>query len=110
MYCWAWREEEVEFKSLCGLLAVLMLLIGVIMAATVVAKPIEPHPGIDWGYQANWGIKLVWENARKLSESGLIEKSDNGKYRCSRFGEASFIMLSLVLKHLQEMFESFEGR
>ncbi len=53
--------------------------------------------------------KLVWENTRKLRESGLIEKSDNGKYRCSPFGEASFTVLNLVLKRLEEMFESAKG-
>ncbi|MGB9135561.1 MAG: hypothetical protein WCC63_08300 [Candidatus Bathyarchaeia archaeon] len=53
--------------------------------------------------------KLVWENTRKLSEGGLLEKSENGRYRCSEFGEASFIMFSAVLRRLQEMFEN-EGR
>lgn len=53
--------------------------------------------------------KLVWENTRKLSEGGLMEKSENGRYRCSEFGEASFIMLSAVLRQLQQMFEN-EGR
>ncbi len=54
--------------------------------------------------------KLVWENTRKLTESGLLEKNENGRYRCSEFGEASFIMLSMVLRHLREMFEHIEGR
>lgn len=54
--------------------------------------------------------KLVWENTRKLSESGLLEKSENGRYRCSEFGEASFIMLSFVLRHLREIFENDERR
>lgn len=54
--------------------------------------------------------KLVWENTRKLSESGLLEKNHNGRYRCSEFGEASFIMLSFVLRHLQKMFEATERR
>ena len=53
--------------------------------------------------------KLVWENTRKLSESGLLEKGENGRYRCSEFGVASFIMLSSVLRRLREMFER-EGR
>jgi DNA-binding transcriptional ArsR family regulator len=53
--------------------------------------------------------KLVWENTRKLRESGLLEKSENGRYRCSDFGEASFIMFSLVLKRLREFFAE-EGR
>lgn len=53
--------------------------------------------------------KLVWENTRKLSESGLLEKGQNGRYRCSEFGEASFIMLSSVLRRLREMSESEGG-
>lgn len=50
--------------------------------------------------------KLVWESTRKLGECGLVEKGANGRYRCSEFGEASFIMVSFVFKHLREMFES----
>jgi len=53
--------------------------------------------------------KLVWENTKKLGESGLLEKGENGRYRCSEFGEASFIMFSLVLRRLREIFEG-EGR
>ena len=58
----------------------------------------------------NLNPKLVWESTRKLSESGLLKKSDNGRYRCSEFGEASFIMVSFVLRRLRDMFESVEGR
>ncbi|UCE96132.1 MAG: winged helix-turn-helix transcriptional regulator [Candidatus Bathyarchaeota archaeon] len=54
--------------------------------------------------------KLVWENTRKLRESGLLRKNANGRYRCSEFGEASFIMLSLVLRRLRNILEDIEGR
>jgi hypothetical protein len=63
----------------------------------------------DFIHSLDLNPKLVWENTRKLSEGGLLEKSENGRYRCSEFGEASFIMLSAVLGQLQHLFES-EGR
>jgi len=53
--------------------------------------------------------KLVWESTKKLRQCGLLEKGSNGRYRCSKFGEASF-MVNLVLRHLREMFESTERR
>jgi Mn-dependent DtxR family transcriptional regulator len=49
--------------------------------------------------------KLVWENARKLREEGLLEKVGRGRYRCSEFGERSFIMMSFVLRRLLNNFE-----
>jgi DNA-binding transcriptional ArsR family regulator len=63
----------------------------------------------DFMHDLDLNPKLVWENTRKLKDSGLLEKSENGRYRCSEFGEASFIMLSSVLKRLREIFES-KGR
>ena len=52
--------------------------------------------------------KIVWENARKLQEGGLLVKIGRGKYRCSKFGETSFMMMSVVLKQLLESREEFE--
>jgi DNA-binding transcriptional ArsR family regulator len=49
--------------------------------------------------------KLVRENARKLSEGGLLEKVGRGRYRCSDFGEPSFIMVSLALRRLMEVLD-----
>ena len=49
--------------------------------------------------------KLVWENARKLREGGLLEKIGRGRYRCSSFGETSFIMMSLALRRIIETLE-----
>ena len=56
--------------------------------------------------------KLVWENTRKLSEGGLLEKIDRGRYRCSDLGETGFIIVSLALRRLieaQDNFKSFHG-
>jgi len=52
--------------------------------------------------------KLVWENARKLKEGGLLEKVGRGKYRCSEFGETGFMMISFALKRLREVLEQSE--
>jgi DNA-binding transcriptional ArsR family regulator len=52
--------------------------------------------------------KLVWENTRKLREGGLVVKVGRGKYRCSRFGESSFMMMSLVLRQLLDSIETIE--
>ncbi len=51
--------------------------------------------------------KLVWENTRKLRDGGLIVKIGRGRYRCSKFGETSFMMMSLVLRQLLESQEEF---
>jgi len=53
--------------------------------------------------------KLVWENARKLSEGGLLEKVEKGQYQCSDFGRVEF-MMSLALRRLMEALEEFEPR
>lgn len=53
--------------------------------------------------------KLVWENARKLREGGLLRKAGRGRYSCSEFGQRTFMMMSLALKHLMEEMEELEG-
>jgi DNA-binding transcriptional ArsR family regulator len=50
--------------------------------------------------------KIVWQNTKKLCEGGLLRKDENGKYSFSEVGKAEFLMLSLVLRHLREMFKS----
>ena len=52
--------------------------------------------------------KLVWENAKKLKEGGLLEKTGRGRYRCSEFGESGFIIISFALRRLREALEELE--
>jgi DNA-binding HxlR family transcriptional regulator len=52
--------------------------------------------------------KIVWENSRKLEKSGFLEKTSRGKYTCSQFGETTFMMMSLVLRHLMEFLNEME--
>ena len=58
------------------------------------------------GFMSN--PKLVWENARKLKEGGLLEKVGRGRYRCSAFGESGFMMMSFALKRLRKALEELE--
>lgn len=62
----------------------------------------------DFMHDLELNPKLVWENARKLSEGGFLEKTGRGIYRCSEFGETGFIMMSLALRRLIEALEEFE--
>ncbi|MEM2146041.1 MAG: winged helix-turn-helix domain-containing protein [Candidatus Jordarchaeaceae archaeon] len=52
--------------------------------------------------------KLVWENARKLTEGGFIKKTGRGEYSFSKFGEIRFMIISLALRHLMEALEEFK--
>ena len=49
--------------------------------------------------------KLVRDNARKLSQGGMLEKTGRGRYHCSEFGESSFIVAGLALRRLIEALE-----
>ena len=52
--------------------------------------------------------KIVWESTKKLRESGLLTKSDDGKYRCSELGQAEFLMVSLGLRRLLQILRELE--
>ncbi len=52
--------------------------------------------------------KIVWESTRKLTNCGLLEKSEDGKYRCTRHGQAEFLMVSLALRRLMRALHDFE--
>ncbi|MDH5419632.1 MAG: winged helix-turn-helix domain-containing protein [Candidatus Bathyarchaeota archaeon] len=63
----------------------------------------------DFMRDLNLNPKIVWENAKKLTEGGLLEKVERGKYRCSEVGERGFILLSFALRHLIEALEEMEN-
>ncbi len=52
--------------------------------------------------------KIVWESTRKLTRGGLLERSENGKYRCPQLGQAEFLMVSLALRSLLRAFQEFD--
>ena len=52
--------------------------------------------------------KIVWESTKKLRESGLLVKSENGKYSCSEHGQAEFLMVSIALRRLLQLLTELE--
>jgi hypothetical protein len=52
--------------------------------------------------------KTVWENSKKLSESGFITKTGRGTYCCSKLSQSAFLTLSLALRRLLESLEELE--
>jgi predicted transcriptional regulator len=63
----------------------------------------------DFTRDLNLNPKIVWENAKKLREGGLLEKVERGKYRCSEFGQRGFMLLSFAFKRLMEALEEMES-
>lgn len=63
----------------------------------------------DFMRDLNLNPKIVWENAKKLSEVGLLEKVDRGKYRCSEFGQRGFMLINFAFRHLMEALEEMEN-
>jgi DNA-binding transcriptional ArsR family regulator len=63
----------------------------------------------DFMRDLNLNPKIVWENAKKLREGGLLEKVDRGIYRCSDFGQRRFILISFAFRRLIEALEEMEN-
>jgi hypothetical protein len=63
----------------------------------------------DYMRELDLNPKLVWENTRKLRDSGLLVKVGRGRYRCSEFGETGFIMMSLALRRIIDALDEFEN-
>ena len=62
----------------------------------------------DFMRDLNLNPKIVWENAKKLREGGLLEKVERGKYRCPEVGQRGFILISFALRHLLEALEEMD--
>ena len=54
--------------------------------------------------------KLVWENTRKLRDSGFIVKVGRGRYRCSDFGETGFMMMSIALRRIIDTLDEMDNQ
>lgn len=63
----------------------------------------------DFMRDLNLNPKIVWENAKKLSERGLLEKVARGEYRCSEYGQRRFILINFALRRVIEAIEAMES-
>ncbi|MBS7657820.1 MAG: winged helix-turn-helix domain-containing protein [Candidatus Bathyarchaeia archaeon] len=57
----------------------------------------------DFMREFNLNPKVVSENIKKLQECELLEKSKNGKYRCSKIGEIELLLISIVLNRVLKL-------
>lgn len=62
----------------------------------------------DFMHDLDLNPKLVWENARKLRESGLLRKVGRGRYRCSEFGESGFMLIGFAFRRLIDALEEMK--
>ena len=49
--------------------------------------------------------KIVSESTKRLRRTGLIEKTENGKYTPTRTGEAQFLMMSVAMRRMLEIMD-----
>ena len=63
----------------------------------------------DFMRDLNLNPKIVWENAKKLSDRGLLEKVARGEYRCSEYGQRRFILINFALRRVIEAIEAMES-
>ena len=59
----------------------------------------------DFMRELNLNPKLVWEHTKKLREGGLVIKIGRGRYRCSQFGETSFLIMNLAFRKILQTIE-----
>jgi DNA-binding HxlR family transcriptional regulator len=49
--------------------------------------------------------KIVSDSTKRLRNTGMIEKDDEGKYKPTRTGEAQFLMMSVAMRRMLEILE-----
>ena len=49
--------------------------------------------------------KIVSDSTKRLRNTGMIEKDEQGKYRPTRTGEAQFLMMSVALRRMLDFLE-----
>ncbi len=62
----------------------------------------------DFMHDLDLNPKTVWENSRKLEESGFLKKTGRGKYSCPDLGQTTFILMSFALRRFIESLERME--
>jgi predicted transcriptional regulator len=49
--------------------------------------------------------KIVSDSTKRLRNTGMIEKDEEGKYRTTRTGEAQFLMMSVAMRRMLEILD-----
>ena len=106
---WSKEELESEFQATEGEFAKFSKLFDALSHETrlrMMRRLIEDENRTmsfaDFMRDMDLNPKTVWENSKKLEESGLLKKTGRGKYICSDFGQTTFIVMSLALHRLMQ--------
>ena len=99
---------EANFARYSKLFTVLSNETRLMMMKHLIEKKNRTINFTDFMRELNLNPKLVWENTKKLREGGLVVKVGRGRYRCSEFGETSFMMMSLAFRRLLQVLEKMD--
>lgn len=91
---------EDDFRQLSKIFAALSNETRLLMMKHLIEQRRRAINFSDFMKDLDLNPKLVWENTKKLRAGGLLTKIGRGQYRCSAFGESSFLMMSLGLRRL----------
>lgn len=102
------RATEGEFEKFSRLFDALSHETRLRMMRRLVEDENRTTSFADFMRDLNLNPKTVWENSKKLEESGLLKKTGRGKYSCSDFGQTTFIMMSLALHRFMQSLEQMD--
>jgi len=102
------RATEEDFQKISKIFDALSHETRLRMMQRLIEEKDRTMSFADFMKELDLNPKLVWENSRKLEESGLLEKTGRGRYCVSEFGQTAFIMMSLALRRLIESLEEME--
>jgi DNA-binding transcriptional ArsR family regulator len=113
---WSKDQLETEFKAFENDLERFSSIFGALSNQTrlkMMRRLVEDEDSTmnfaDFMKDLNLNPKTVWENSKKLSDGGFLTKTGRGTYRCSQFGQTTFLTLSLALRRLLESLEELEN-
>lgn len=102
------KETEEDFQKFSKIFDALSHETRLRMMQRLVEEEDHTLSFADFMRDLNLNPKTVWENSKKLEESGLLEKTGRGQYSCSEFGQTAFIMMSLALRRLIQSLEEIK--
>jgi predicted transcriptional regulator len=112
---WSKGELESEFRATEGEFAKFSKLFDALshetrlrMMRSLVEDENRTMSFADFMRELDLNPKTVWENSKKLEESGLVKKTGRGQYSCSDFGQTTFIMMSLALHRFIQSMQQME--
>jgi DNA-binding transcriptional ArsR family regulator len=113
---WSKNQLETEFKAFENDLERFSSMFGALSNQTrlkMMRRLVEEEDNTmnfaDFMKDLDLNPKTVWENSKKLSDGGFLTKTGRGTYRCSEFGQTTFLTLSLALRRLLKSIEELEN-